>query len=278
MNPGYRFFRNVIDAIAEDRLSLPSLPDVALRASRLCSRPDVTAGALAIEIARDAGLAGRVVKIANSAGQGARVPVRTLQQAITRLGFRTTRLLVSVLSAEQLFRACSPELSMRLRRSWANTLEVTALSRTVARRFTGIDPDEAMLAGLVHEIGILPIIQLADDPQFSVSSEALEEAAFRTQASIGRRLLAAWHFPQSMIEVPEGCTDFRREHDGPADLADVVCVSLLHARPLREGWLGRTDRRQVRAYARLGMDAVQGIPSVDGFDDEVRETQAMLAG
>lgn len=270
------FLQRLNEAIAANRLQLPTLPDVALRAAKLCESKDVTAAQLATEIARDPGIAARVVRIANSAALGS-LRATTLQQAIARIGLQLTRLLVSALATEQLYRATAPELAQLMRRSWANCIEIAALTRAIARLHTKINSDEALLAGLLHEVGMLPIVALAGAAP-EVWAEVSDDTLIRLQALAGRLVLAAWNFPPAFVGVPEGCLEFAREHDGPADLADLVCVALLQPRPLRAPWLGAVDRGRVPAFARLGLDPEGGVPASAEFEQQLAEARALLAG
>jgi HD-like signal output (HDOD) protein len=277
MTTGLQFFRRVIDAIGSDALVLPTLPDVAMRALEMSRRDDVSSKQLADTIGRDPALAARLMRMANGAGYYGQPAARTLVQAVTRVGFRLTGVMAGALASDRLYDARHPQLAERLRRSRVNSVEVAAIARAVARRHTRLDADEAMLGGLLHEIGVLPIVAMAaDDPALCRQTQALDEAIFRLHARIGQRLLEAWGFPPPIVETPVACTQFERRHDGPPDIADVVCVALLHERAHRESWLARVDRTRVGAYPRLGIDPSSGILRREGLDDEVHATIQMF--
>ena len=63
---------------------------------------------------------------------------------------------------EQLFQATSEAVDDRMREAWEHSTEVASLSHVLCRHFTKLRPDQAMLAGLIHEIGKLPILVWAD--------------------------------------------------------------------------------------------------------------------
>jgi HD-like signal output (HDOD) protein len=277
MKSGTPFLRAVVEAVDNDRLALPSLPDVALRALELSRRNDISSGRLADEVGRDPALAARLMRVANGAAHYGQPLVRNLKQAVARVGFRLTGVMAAALATDCLYRSHLPELAARLRRSRANGVEVAALTRALARRYTKLDPDEAMLGGLLHEIGVLPIIELAaNDVELSRAPRVLDEAIAQLHGRIGERLLRAWNFPPSLIGVPVACMQFDRVHDGAPDIADVVSIAMLHERPLRESWAAATDRTHVTAYARLGFDPAVGIPDRDDLESEVRATMEAL--
>lgn len=259
-----RFHRFVVDELANDRLVLPTLPEVASRVRALTVREDVSSAMLAAEIGKDPAMAVRVLRVANSAAQRGSHRIDNLQQAVTRLGLEYTRLLVNTLAMEQLFDAPSAMLRDRLRRSWQRSISVAALSQAIASHFTLLDPERALLAGLVHEVGALPIIRLAQDRADLVEPGPMLDAVIRLLSPrIGRMVLQAWHFPPELAAVPALCTDLRREHEGPADYADVVCVARLQMDTLADA-ATIAARAQVPAYAKLDMS-----PDADPLNIEI---------
>src|SRR5690606_39522738 len=127
-----RFCRIVIDALAHDRLTLPTLPDVALGIRCLVRNEGISASRLAQEILRDPAIAVRLIRIANSAAMRGGHQVTHVQQAVTRLGFEYTRMLVDGLALEQMFRAGSGDLHRRLLSCWRDSIEAAALARALA--------------------------------------------------------------------------------------------------------------------------------------------------
>lgn len=271
-----RFYQAVIEALAHDRLTLPTLPDVALRIRDCCDAPDASAAKLAGELSRDAAMAARILRVANSAGQGARSRVESPQAAVTRLGLQLTRLLVTGFAVEQSFACKSPELRLRLRSHWSQSIEIAALARVLAKHFTVLKPDLAMLAGLMHDIGALAILRAADQSPQPPGPAALEDVIEKLGGRAGELVLRAWEFPPEIVPVPVQALDFRRWHEGPADYADVVTVALLQcdAAGPRHWW--SLDRASVPAFVKLDIN-----PSVESLDLECAnscaETVQLLA-
>ena len=259
-----RFHRFVVDELVNDRLVLPTLPEVARRVRELTAQEDVSSARLAAEIGKDPALAVQVLRVANSAAARGNHRIDNLQQAVTRLGLEYTRLLVNALAMEQLFNAPNAALRDRLRRSWQRSVSVAALSQAIASHFTLLDPERSLLAGLVHEVGALPVIRLADARQDLIEPGPMLDAVIRLLAPrIGRMVLQAWHFPPELSVVPTLCADLRRQHEGPADYADVVCVARLQMDTLADA-ATIAARAQVPAYAKLDMS-----PDVDPLNIEI---------
>lgn len=272
-----RFFQAVMDALAQDRLTLPTLPDVALRIRESCESADASAAGVSAELARDPAMAARVLRVASSAAHGGR-RVDNLQVAVTRLGLQMTRLLVTSFALEQAFACQSPELRLRLRSQWSRSVEVAALSRVLAGHFTVLKPDLAMLAGLTHDIGALALIRAADQHKPAPPApEVLEDVLERFSARVGRMVLQAWEFPRELQEVPVHSADFRRWHEGGPDYADVVTVALLQcdATGARRWW--SLDRSTVPAFSLL--DISPGVESMEMPDlsEDCAQTAQLLA-
>lgn len=272
-----RFYRSVVDALTHDRLTLPTLPEVALRIGDMSRREDVSVNLLAAEIAKDPAMAVRLLRVANSAmAQAGGRRIDNLSQAVTRLGLQMTRLLVTGLAVEHLFVSRSPWLQQRLRLTWSRSTEVAALAQVLAKHCTVLKPEIAMLAGLVHEIGVLPILKLAEaQPQLSESPAALDSTLKRLSARVGRLVLQAWNFPEALIEVPYYQEDIYRTHTGPADYLDVVIVAVLQLQGSHDPALTRIDRHAVSAFTRVDIS-----PEVSVLDlaDYLAEYDANRSG
>ena len=274
-----RLLRAVIDALTQDRLTLPTLPEVAMRISQITQDERTTASKLATEIGRDPGIAVRLLRVANSSALSGGRKIDNLQQAVSRLGMALVRSLVTGLALEQLFFSRSPPLKERLRRTWAQSLEVAALAQVLAAHCTVLRPELAMLAGLAHEIGALPVIRVAESFVDELpDAAALDRVIRNLQPRVGRLVLQAWDFPEELVEVPSRWIDFARTHEGPADYIDVVTVAALQSHQHREGRLAGIDRQRVPAFLKLDISPEVDVFDIDGVQERYEESRAALAG
>ena len=253
------FLKELLDALNNDRLILPTLPEVALRIREAVEDPSVSAGKLATVIGNDAALAARLIKVANSPLLRGRMSVDNLQSAITRLGITFVRNLATGLAMEQMFQATNDLVDKRLRDSWEHSLEVASISHVLASHYTRLKPDQATLAGLVHEIGILPILACAEDtPELLADEDTFNSIIDQLHPKIGRAILEAWDFPPELVAVPEGYLNLgRQSHNGP-DYVDVVTVANLQSYSGSNNPLTSFDWSQVPAFGKLGLS-----PEVD---------------
>jgi HD-like signal output (HDOD) protein len=259
---------SLIQRIESKGLNLPTLPDVALQVRSIAEDPGSSAQDLASAIARDPAIAARLVQIANSPLYRGMNEITSLPQIVTRLGMRTISQLVVSISMQQSFRARTPVIQQRMRRHWEFSTQVSALAQMLARRQPHLDADQALLAGLTHAIGALPVYAIAEDlPKLLHHPDLLDRIATELQPRLGGQILRAWDFPDPLVRVALECQNLHRQHDGPADYTDVVIVAILQARSGQDGhensWIG------VPAAEKLGVDT-GASPLAEEMDEILR--------
>lgn len=238
--------------LAAGQLPLPTLPDLALRIDAIVGTQAAGAADVAAAISQDPATAARLIQAANSAYAASRVRVQSMQAAVTRLGLAYTRALVHRVALEQMFLARSQGLQRLARDCWSASLDVAALSEALARECTDLAPETAMTAGLLHQVGVLPLIRLFDaEPELMDGATDVEAVAAAVAPAIGQALLAHWSFPRLLQEVPTLAVMTDYHHIGPADYADVV-LTAGYGRALDSG----EDAPSVPTHAlhKLGLD------------------------
>lgn len=264
------FLKELLDALEHDRLTLPTLPEVALRIREAVEDPNVSAGKLAATIANDAALAARLIKVANSPLLRGRMVVDNLQSAITRLGITFVRNLATGLAMEQMFQATHELVDTRLRQSWEHSVEVASISHVLASHYTRLKPDQATLAGLVHEIGLLPILACAEDtPALLEDEDTFNSILDQLHPKVGTAILKAWDFPPELVAVPEGYLDLGRNAPGPADYVDVVTVANLQSYAGTNHPLTQFDWSQVPAFAKLGLSPEIDVHTAEELAEDI---------
>lgn len=254
------------EAVQRDEVVLPTLPEVALQVRDAADDPDITLRDLSQIIGRDAALSARLIKVTNSPLVRSPSPIDSLPAAITRLGTTYTCSLALGLAMEQMFQATSDAIDQHVRRVWKHSVEVAATASVLARQYTRLNPEQAMLAGLVHQIGVLPVLSyieensLLQDPRMEGQLDTVIDAL---HPEIGSLILKLWGFPDSLVEVPVHSSNLQYQSPG-ADYADLVIVASLHCVAGSEHPLADTDWSQVPSFYRLGID-------VEGDNMEVIE-------
>ena len=254
----------LIQAIERDQLVLPTLPEVALRIREAAEDPDVSIGELARVISTDTALSARLIKVVNSPLLRSRQEITDLQMAVNRLGVVYTANLATGLAMAQLFQATTDIIDQRMRAVWARSTEVAGISHVLCKHYTRLKSDQATLAGLVHLIGVLPILSYAEENnQLLHDSISLDIVIEQIHPLIGDRILAAWDFPEPLRHVPSQHLDFERA-PAAVDYADIVQVAMLQSLSGTQHPFAQMDWGQVPSFDRLGLS-----PTSDEEDEDL---------
>lgn len=134
--------------------SLPVFPAVATRAMLLAANPNTSAAQMEELVVADPVLAGELLKTANSPLYAPSPPIRSIRQAVVFLGIHETSRILAAAAVRPLFR------SRLLKPLWTHSLEVARMSEKLAFLSGKADPEEAFIAGLVHDVGRLALWKL----------------------------------------------------------------------------------------------------------------------
>lgn len=267
---------DIVQAIETDSLVLPTLPEVALQVREVAEDPDADIAQLARVIGNDAALSARIVRVANSPLLRATKAIEDLKTALMRLGMEYTCNIATGLAMQQMFQATSDLVDSRLREVWARSSEVAGISHVLCKHYTKLRPDQATLAGLVHKIGVLPILTYAEDhPSLLIDSLTLDRVIDELHGPLGDMILQAWKFPREITHIPTQHLDFERQGN-TTDYADIVTVALLQSHAGDESPLGQVDCSGVKAFERLGMDPDMQITEAEDLSAEMEAAIELL--
>ncbi|MDH4583132.1 HDOD domain-containing protein [Pseudomonas sp. BN415] len=258
-----KVLQDLTKAIECDELVLPTLPEVALKVRETAEDPNSGIHDLAKVIGNDAALTARIIKVVNSPLLRTSKEITDLQMAISRLGINYTSNLATGLAMEQMFQATTDVVDRKMREVWNKSTEIAGICHVLCRHYTRLMPDQATLAGLVHQIGVLPILTYAEEHnELLADSISLNHVIERIHPLIGDRILRAWEFPEPIAAVPSQYLDFSR-NSARVDYIDIVQVATLQSYLGSEHPYTQLDWGQVPAFAKLGLD-----PNVDMQADE----------
>jgi HD-like signal output (HDOD) protein len=276
-----RLLFDIYQAYAEDRLEIPAVPELAARIRRAVDDPANGAAEITRVVQADPAVAARLVQVANSALYASASPVRNLREAVVRIGLRATRDLVVSFTVQNLFKTDDAALRRSLLEVWRHSTLVGAISFTLARCVGAIDPEHALLAGLLHDIGAAMLVTHAERwPELGGDRSRLAGVVAKLRGEVGALVLMRWNFPDDMVHVAREAESWWREHPGPPDVCDVVMLAQLYAYqssgtrpadlPAMEG---------LPAYAGLGLAELQarhGNCVLDEAQKEVAEMRRLL--
>lgn len=241
-------FAEVLATLDEGWPDMPALPDLVHRLQDLLDAPDVSADRVVSLIAADPVVSMRIIRTAKCVATPDGSPVNNLRDAVPCLGYRMLRNMVMNVAITRLFQASSLPINHQLMKFWKRSREVAANSYVLAQQQKHLDPDDAMLVGLLHDIGALPLCLYFDRRHPRLDQATLEEMVCRFSAPVGTRLLQSWNFPKELIDAATNheylqCVDSL----AAADYADVVTMaSLLHGTARFATW------KNIFAAERLG--------------------------
>ncbi len=245
--------QDLLEAIENDKLVLPTLPEVALRVREVAENPNSSVQQLAGTISNDAALSARIIRVCNSPLLRGSRSINDLNSAVSRLGMVYTANLATGLAMEQMFQATTEMIDRRMRDVWKHSTEVAGISHVLAQHFTKLRADQATLAGLIHQIGVLPILTYIEEHDVQISGAVLDNLTDELGPRIGTHILKRWDFAAELISIPQDCINFTRQVP-QADYADVVMVAKLQSLAGSNHPYTQIDWAQVSAFGRLGLD------------------------
>ncbi len=255
-------FVDLHDQIARDlsggNVVFPTYFSITLKVRNLLKDPNLTLDGLVKGITLEPLLATRLIQYANVAAlRGSAGEVTDLKFAILRIGMDAVRAVSFALAIEQL--ALSKHMApfaVMSQHLWEHSVTTAAIAECLARRNRKVRPDEALFAGLVHDIGAFYLLyRCAEHPVLSQDHETMIGLLVDWHDSIGHALLAA-------MEQPDVILDAVRDHESAGIITDVGMVSLRDIVVLADrfahgiaSWLPREEIARRQILLNQGIDA-----------------------
>jgi HD-like signal output (HDOD) protein len=222
------FFYGFCQAYREQRLQLPSLPEVAFKL-REAMQKDIGSAEVADIVQLDPAVVAKLIQAANSPLYAPLSPITNCLDAVSWLGLETTRNLVMSISLKQLFRTDDAELKKAMQSLWKQSLLVSSLSFVLAQESGSVKAEDALLAGLVADIGVIPLLQFAETHGGYPGFEQLESAVPYLRGPVGSLMLHTLGFAESLWEIPFHAEDWFYDSGEKLGLVDVVILAKLHS-------------------------------------------------
>lgn len=261
-------------SIEDQELALPTLPDIARKIQHMIDDINFSADQIVAVISADPAIAAQVVKTANGALFAGKPQVDNIRAAVSRLGYKPFRnLLTGIIAVTSRAQTSHPVIEKHLNDFWEHSREVATYSYMLAKNLKILNPDQAMLAGLVHDIGTLPLCLHAECTAPHLDHVTLNELIWNFRSTIGGRLLHAWNFPAEIIDAVTEHENLHRPDDKrQASYTDIVAVANL----LNRTSANLTAWENVAAVEKLHLSPAVCRIFHEQFHDEIRATRAML--
>jgi HD-like signal output (HDOD) protein len=160
---------------------------------------------------------------------------------------------------------------------------VASIASVLSKRIRGYLPDRALLAGLTHDIGVVPMLAHAEKyPDLIKDPNLLEQTLTTHKGQIGTMICRKWNFPDDLIEVPSNADDWLREQPGTADYADLIIISQLHSLQNSHTSGDYPSFAETPAFRRMRFlnpeDQMSPSNILNEARDEIASVQKMLIG
>ena len=271
-NVAFDFVRTLAAELSSGNIDLPSFPEIAVRVRRILSDPKSTVEQVVRVVGSEPALSARLLRIANSASiNRSGRPVTELRAAISRIGYNMVRTASISFSMAQIRKSSKlVGLEHHLSALWERSSMAAAFAYVIARNCSKVNPDEAMLTGMMHGVGKLYVLTRAvDHPELFGSNTTLEEIVAQWHASIGKAILENWKFPEAMAQAVGEQDDLSRSVEGPADLSDVIAIALLMATHSKDTAALEGALHCVTAVDRLGLTQSKTLKVMRDSEAEV---------
>lgn len=274
----FQFVAELAEEVSKGRVELPSFPDVAVRVRKVLADEQVSNEQIARVVGSDAGLAARVFTLANSVAlnRGGKT-ISELKTAVNRIGQNNVRTAAVSFAISQLRRASElRHIAPELEQLWQEATMVAALCYAISSRASGINADESMLAGLLHNVGKIYILARANRHGHLFRDPATLAQVMRDwHANVGKAIVENWGFPEHIAEAIAEHESIDRAA-GQADVTDVLTAAVMMSAFAGHEADLELNMQGVKAFWRLGLDNAKCVHVMRDCKDEIAALRSAL--
>jgi HD-like signal output (HDOD) protein len=277
----FGFVKALAAELSQGQVELPSVPDIVIKLQKTLSDDNVTNDTVVRVVGSEPMLAGKLMSMANSAAlNGTGRKIADLRMAIARVGFNIVRSAALAFAVEQLRRSAEfKHLEGPLDVLWKNSVQIAALSHVIARRFSSLNGDTALLAGLMHNVGRIYILTRASKHPSLVADPLTFNSIVRDwHANVAKALLENWRVAEEVVDAVAGYEDMEREQRGPVTLTDVLSLANLVERNRIGAELDEPDEALMKALRRLQLSVRDCHTVLDESAEEIAALKLALGG
>jgi HD-like signal output (HDOD) protein len=268
----FAFVQALASELSKGKVDLPSFPDITLRVRKVLADEEVSQEQVVRVVGSEPALAARLMQIANSAALNfTGKPITELRTAINRMGHNMVRSAAIAFAMSQLKKVDGLKgLEKPLDDLWKSSAAVAAMSHAVAKRYSKINPDTAMLAGLLHGIGKLYILtRSSKHPALFADATTYNQIVRDWHSPVAKALLENWDMAEEIVNAVSDYEDMVRAHSGPVDLTDVLTVGNLLAAFKEHPESIEINMHDVAACKRMQIDRASYEKLIDESEHEI---------
>ncbi len=272
-------FQSLLNAFMQKKLDLPALPEAALKVRQAINSPDVGSTEIIQIVQSDPVLSARLVRVANSPLYGTWREIKTVRDAVRRLGLETTKNLSFSLSVKQLFSAKTSVIKSFIQNLYNESTSIAAIAFVITQtQAEDLDPEQALLSGLIQNLGLIPILKYIDmHPSMMQSAELLGKSIENLQLPVSTMIFNEWNFDPEFIDIVEHAKNWTRNSGDTVDYCDVVIAArLLYLQEKDELPVDNLQKLPVIQKLRLTEFDDDGQFFMDKADEQIHEMNKLL--
>ncbi|MCW8889257.1 MAG: HDOD domain-containing protein [Sedimenticola sp.] len=272
------FANTLVEDIEQNRIRLPTLPAISLEALLVVNDAGSSMADVAKIISKDTSMAARLVRYANSPLYRGVKTVSSVKAAITRIGFDAVKNAILSLAMRDVFTTSYRAIQDRMEGLWQHSVDVATKATQLVAHFPHLNKDEAMLAGLIHDVGTIPVLIKATEYPVLLEKEAnLDKVIDKLHMPVGKFLLSRWNFDAQLVEVAASHDKLDRvPKSDQVDYVDIIQVANILSHQGSESRWSDLDIRKNKACQRVGIDLILNLG--EGDDDDAESEFSLMLG
>jgi len=242
--------RSLVDIIDEyvksGKVKLPVMDQNSLTIQKEVSKEDPDLERIVHLIKKDISLTTEVLKISNSPFYRGLEPVKTVQEALVRLGMVEVTNIVLMACHKTSFRSQNPELQELMNKMWLHSVGCAVGTQWLARHYEYDNLNEAFLAGLLHDVGAFFLLSVMDQikaKNATMPGKLIEDVVIKMHTHYGHLLLHDWSLPEQY------CTVARDHHAPQFDTSNLLLVMIrLADKVCQQLGVGMVENKEVDIF------------------------------
>lgn len=274
----FRILEDIARDLSGEVVSFPTFLDITFQVRSALKNPNLTVEQLARLVGAEPLMSTKIIRMANSAAMNpSGKAIADIKSAIARVGMEAVRSVSFSVAMEQLLQSKNmAPFEFLSKKLWEHSILVAALCRVLAKKHARINADEAMFAGLVHDIGVFYLLsRAANFPELIAQRDDLHDLLVQWHDNIGHALLAALGQGDSVLSAVQEHEQTRTTVD-LKKLDDILYVANKLANR-QGGWRDPEFASQIDTALPEGLFDEQAIAAtLAESDEEVSSLKAAL--
>lgn len=217
----FKILEDIARDLSGDEITFPTFLDITFQVRTALKDPNLSVEQLAKLVGAEPLMSAKIIRMSNSVALNpSGREIADVKSAIVRVGMEAVRTVSFAVAMEQLLKSKQmhpfEDISKKL---WEHSSHVAALCRVLARKLAKINGDEAMFAGLVHDLGVFYLMsRAANFPEIANDRPELHALLVDWHDNIGHALLSALGLPESVVTAVQ-------EHETDRPITEIKTLS-----------------------------------------------------